>query len=165
MIAARTGEIVPGSRLPHFARESTRGLIDTEALSGRPVVLLFLPLLSELGCRSYLQDFPSDQAEYQRLEAEIVVISTGSPESGTDLPFPVIAGAGDLFHQFHFIHDEGPWWGVVIADRYGILDRVFSEPSCGQLPSESRVAQLLQSAESSCPECGVPEQHWVDAVG
>ena len=160
----RTGALA-GNRLPHFVCESTRGAIGSRELSGRPVLLLFLPSFNDEASRAYLRDYISDEDEYRRLDAAVVVVTAGSVSVAEDLPFPVVPDGSELFSQFHLVHDEGPWAGVVIADRYGYVVQWDSEPSADLLPSQSRVAQVLQGAESVCPECGVPEQRWLDAVG
>jgi len=150
--------------LPRFVWDSDRGVIDSEAVAGRPLVLIFLPSLHDDPSRAYLSEFAANRNEYERLEAHVFVITASPVPPATSITFPLISGKPDPFEQFGLVHDEGPWAGVVIADRYGSVAHWESAPTPDLLPSQPRVAQLLQSAESVCPECGVPEERWLETV-
>jgi hypothetical protein len=157
-------QMLIGGRSPRFVWDSDRGEIASEAMAGRALVLIFLPSLHDDSSRAYLRGFVANQNEYKRLEAKVLVITAGLVPPTMSIPFPVISGEPFPFEQFQLVHDEGPWAGVVIVDRYGSVAHWESEPTPDLLPSQPRVAQLVQSAESSCPECGTPEQHWLEAV-
>jgi len=161
---ARPTKTLVGTLLFQFVRDSTGGMVNTRELRGKPMVLLFVPSPEEQGCRLYLQAFADDIAEYQRLDAVVVAVSTASSDAVQESALPVIWGAHDLFVQFRLVQETRLRVGVVIVDRYGIVDQCFSAVDCSGLPGEPRIAQLLQGAESVCPECGVPEARWLEAT-
>jgi hypothetical protein len=158
-------ELAPGEPPPLFAGEATTGRFDLAAYLGqRPVVLLFLPDVTDPLCADYAKAFVSDAAHYRALNA-VVVIITISTLGGRELPgVPVVAHAGEVFGHYGLTQDGPPKSAVVIVDRYGLVHAAYVRAACSDLPEEGRVARVLLGAESVCPECGVAEKHWREAV-
>jgi len=150
--------------VPSFARESSRGPIAARDESGRiPRVLIFCPAADTEGCDECLRSVQADWSEYERLGTEIVVVAPGALK--TELPFAVISNAPDLFASFGFVDEEKrPQAGVAVVDRYGQVDAYYTGKDLAALPTESVIAARLASAESQCPECGVPEKRWEEVA-
>jgi|GEM_PF-3163435 hypothetical protein len=156
-----------GEQLPPFVGISDQGLVDSGELRGRrALVLLFLPEPLEPPCARYLDAFASHEGDYRHLGAAIVVVSDVlACRPGGDCPFPVIARGRELFTRFGFSDEHGaPRAGVVITDPFGTVDRCYAADDCAGLPAERTIARVLLGAVSACPECGAPEQHWLDAA-
>lgn len=155
-------EELVGKTLPAFARDSSQGRFLAQDGSGQtPHVLVFCPSPETPGCQEYLQSMLRDQATYDRLYAQVVIVA--AEEHPTDLPFAVIAHARDLFSALGFVDEEGnPQAGVAVVDRYGQVEACYAAADFAGLPAESLVARQLESAEAQCPECGVPEARWRD---
>ncbi len=153
-----------GDKAPRFERESTGGPISSWDLSGRrPRILVFCPSLDDAQCVNYLEKIAADQEEYDRLEAVVVVITAGDAGRPGATALPAISGAPDLYAQFGLIDDRGRAQpGVVVIDRYGMVDSCFTGAEFMDLPPESSILRRLISAEAACPECGVPEKQWAD---
>ncbi len=153
-----------GERCPLFTRESSRGRVDLSAYVGlKPIVLLFVPDLAASDCGAYLNEFTANHDHYRSLDALVIVVTVGV-SSGNELPFTVITEARDIFEQFKLMSQTSPAAGVMLVDRYGQVRHAQLATSCPELPAETRVAKLLLGFESLCPECGVPEEHWLAAV-
>jgi alkyl hydroperoxide reductase subunit AhpC len=154
-----------GDKAPRFERNSTGGIITSWDLSGRrPRLLVFCPSLDDAQCMDYLEKIAADQEEYDRLEAVVVVITAGDAGRPGATALPVIAGARDLYAQFGLVDPEGgarP--GVIVIDRYGMVDSCFTGAEFMDLPPESSIIARLTSAEAECPECGVAERRWTEA--
>jgi len=153
-----------GQHTPWFRRESSQGNTAVGDGSGRtPWVLVFSPRPEVSGGPEYLRAIHENRGEYDRLGARVAIISIG--ELTLDLPFPVIAGALDLFARFGFMDRQGnPRCGVVVVDRYSQVDCCYSGGDFTDLPAPRVILQRLEGAESVCPECGVPEAQWLDVA-
>ena len=154
----KTGER-QGSPAPMARRAET---FDIRRTAGRrPMVLLFMPDLETPECRSYLQAFEHNRAEYERLEAAVVVVTLGEVPHSAGLPdLPVLSHGEAVFRGYGLPKGEEAAPAVVIVDRYGMVEASFTGETCADLPAEARVALRLQGAESACPECGVAEGRW-----
>ncbi len=153
-----------GERCPVFVRESSRGRVDLSAYVGlKPIVLLFVPDFAASDCGAYLNEFAANYDHYRALDALVIAVTAGDA-SGGDLPFAVIAEARIVFEQFKATSQGSLAAGVMLVDRYGQVRYAQLAASCSELPTEARVAKLLLGFESLCPECGVPEEHWLAAV-
>jgi peroxiredoxin len=154
-----------GDKAPRFERESTGGVVSSWDLSGRrPRLLVFCPSLDDAQCTDYLEKIAADQEEYDRLEAVVVVITAGDAGRSGATALPVLAGAQDLYAQFGLTDPEGRAQpGVVVIDRYGMVDSCFTGAEFVDLPPESSIISRLTSAEAECPECGVAETRWAEA--
>lgn len=157
-------EDLVGERCPVFARESSRGRVELSAYVGlKPIVLLFVPDLSAAECGAFVNAFAADYDHYRALDALVVALTAGT-SSGGDLPFALIAEARDIFEQFKAMSQGSQAAGVMLVDRYGQVRYAQLAASCSELPAEARLAKLLLGFESLCPECGVPEEHWLAAA-
>jgi peroxiredoxin len=160
-------ESLVGMELPAFGRRHCTGPTDlSDILGSNPPVLLFLPDVASPACRAYIRSFGARREEFDYLGGVIVVITT-SPKSvvPAGIPFPVAADAHDLFRDHGLLGgDNSPRAGVIVADRYGTVHSVYWGAACSDLPEARRVARALLGAESLCPECGVPEEHWIEAT-
>ncbi len=167
MPGTRSCQSLIGKQLVPFARDSSQGPFNvSESLGHRPLILVFLPDLGSPACHGYVRALEANRGEFEELDGVIVVV-TAAPKAAAhaDLAFPVAADAHDLFAEYGLVEErEKLRSGVIIADRYGTVSSVYCETTCSELPDEVRVARALLGAESSCPECGVPEQHWLEAV-
>jgi peroxiredoxin len=160
-------ESLIGMDLPAFVRRPSGGATDlSDMLGGKPSVLLFLPDVESSACRAYIRTFRARREEFDHLGGVIVLITTSPPAAGhARSPFPVVADAPDVFRDHGLMASgEEPRAGVIVSDRYGTVGSVYCGATCADLPNASRVARALLGAESLCPECGVPEKHWLEAV-
>ncbi len=152
-----------GRTAPAFSRQSSRGYLELKTLLGRkPLVLLFMPDLSDPGCSAYVNAFGRDLPHYRALGSEIIVLTAGASVGPRGMPFVVVPKAKEVFATYGVLGgDELPLAGVVVVDRYGEVASAHAGETCSDLPEEPRVARLLLGAESVCPECGVAEDHWL----
>ncbi len=151
----------PGESAPAFRH----GGFDLAAhLGQRPVVLLFLPDMNGPACADYVAEFAADITHYQSLNAVVAVV-TPSCEARELAEVTLVPGAEEAFAFYGLGRtDWGLSAGLVIIDRYGQVSAVYERERCSDLPDEQIVARVLLGAESVCPECGVPEDHWVKAT-
>jgi peroxiredoxin Q/BCP len=81
-LQAQSGELAPGTMAPEFSLPSQAGsTLALKALRGQWVVLYFYPKDMTSGCSLEAHNFQRDAAEYAKLHATIVGISTDSIES------------------------------------------------------------------------------------
>lgn len=160
-------EALIGKTLPAFTADSSRGRLELGGPhSRRALVLLFLPCLGSAECREYVAGFVAQRPAYEHLGARVVLVTAAAGSGGlTDIPYPVLADGAGLFAR-HGLVDEpgGPTAGVIIVDRYGTVASCYTGTGCADLPAEPRVRRAVLAAEAVCPECGVPEDHWLDPV-
>jgi peroxiredoxin len=160
-------ESLVGMELPAFGRRHCTGPTDlSEILGSNPPVLLFLPNVESPGCRAYIRTFHARREEFEYLGGVIVVVTTSSKSAvPSGISFPVVTDAHNLFRDHGLLSgSDSPRAAVIVADRYGTVHSVYWGGACTDLPEARRVARALLGAESLCPECGVPEDHWLEAV-
>jgi len=159
----RTAEILVGKRAPSFSLQSSKGRLDLGVWLGRKaLVLLFMPGLDEPKCRSYIESFERNRGHYRAFDADVVVVTAGVFTDQHEASFPVVSDALQVFSDYGVLgEDERALCGVVVVDRYGEIAFAHAAETCSRLPHESRIAKRLVGAESVCPECGVPEEHWL----
>jgi hypothetical protein len=149
-----------GESAPEFVRDSSQGMVTSHDPSGiHPHLLVFCPTLEGV-CHDYVEHLQSNRGEYERLQAQILVITAGQ-QTTSDLPFPIVSEAEDLFGQYGLYDEEGkPHAALIGIGRYGTLESYAAGPTELDLPEEQPVLSRLSSAENLCPECGVPEELW-----
>jgi peroxiredoxin Q/BCP len=74
-------DVQVGRPAPAFTVETEAGPISRDSLVGHPVVLYFYPRDMTPGCTTEACDFRDANAEFQRLGAQVIGISTDSLES------------------------------------------------------------------------------------
>lgn len=155
-----------GKTAPAFSHQSSQGYLELKALLGKkPLVLVFVADLADPGCSAYVNAFQRDLSHYRGLGSEIIVLTAAASVEPKDLPFRVVPAAQEVFATYRLLgENELPLAGVVVVDRYGEVAAAHAAQTCSDLPEEPRIGRLLLGAESVCPECGVPEDHWLEAA-
>ncbi|MBN1458036.1 MAG: redoxin domain-containing protein [Armatimonadetes bacterium] len=155
-----------GRSAPAFSHESSHGYLELKKLLGKkPLVLLFVADLDDPSCRAYVDAFERDSRHYRAFGSEVIILAAGTSVGPRELSFVAVPEAQEVFSVYEMLTEEGlPLAGVVIVDRYGEIASIHAAQVCSDLPSEPRVARLLVGAESLCPECGVPEDHWLEVA-
>ena len=161
-----TVSTLEGKKAPTFSLQSSQGHLDLKDYLGRkPVVLIFVPDLAHPECGEYIQAFQQNGDHYRAFGASVIVVTAGVATGPKELPFAVASDALEVFRHYDLARQGGlPLCAVVIVDRYGDVASAHAVETCSELPEEPRVGRLLVGAESLCPECGVPEQHWLEAA-
>jgi len=159
-------EALIGRTLPAFSADSSRGRLELGGPHSRgALVLLFLPCLGSAECREYVAGFVAQRPAYEHLGARVVLVTAATPSEPAHIPYPVITHGAELFSRHGLVGEPGgPTAGVIIVDRYGAVASCYTGTGCADLPAEPRVRRAVLAAEAVCPECGVPEDHWLDAV-
>lgn len=131
----------------------------------RNLVLLFLPGLEHLKCRTALENFAAYRQEYEEKAAQVLVIFSGPTakaalEEGQAYPFPLLADPDGSVTQAYaallpFPVGEEPM--VFVLDRYRGSVVAFVGPELDKPAIHQEILEWLAFIEIQCPECGVPE--------
>lgn len=161
------GQIVPLFRLSAANRHGQFGPSDYK--QHRNLVLIFFRSVECRKCRQLLQEIAAHYGEYQRMEAEVLAISTGETArlrqlaQDLALPFPVLTDSDgritDLYLKQTKLAAEtaAPEAAVFVADRWGAIFQVKIAEREHDLLAEEEIREWLEFIELQCEECFPPE--------
>lgn len=144
-----------GSIAPEFVLPSQTGETVSlrDYLGNRPVVLFFYPKDDTPGCTKQACAFRDDYAEFGRLDAEVIGISSDSVESHQgfalrhDLPYTLLSDEGGKVRRLYGVPNTlGLFPGRVtyVIDKEGVVRHVFSS----QVGVEKHVEEALKALRS-----------------
>jgi peroxiredoxin Q/BCP len=133
----RAKKVDVGSAAPDFALPSQSGEIVNlkDFLGSRPVVLFFYPKDDTPGCTKQACAFRDEHAEFARLDAEVIGVSSDSSDSHRrfaarhDLPFTLLSDEGGQVRDLYGVPNSfGLFPGRVtyVIDGVGVVRHVFS---------------------------------------
>ena len=145
-------KVTAGSVAPDFTLHSQSGEMVSlrDFLGKRPVVLFFYPKDNTLGCTKEVCAFRDSFEELDKLDAEVIGISSDSVDSHKGfaekhkLPFTLLSDQGGKVRSLYGVPNTlGIFAGRVtyIIDREGVLRNVFSS----QIAVEKHVAEALKT--------------------
>ena len=143
-----------GSKAPDFSLPSQSGeMVNLKDFLGqKPVVLFFYPKDDTPGCTKEACAFRDDYAEFGKLDAEVIGISSDSVDSHRrfaskhDLPFTLLSDEGGMVRKLYGVPNTfGLFPGRVtyVIDEEGVVRHVFSS----QLGVEKHVEEALKVLE------------------
>ena len=141
-----------GSKAPDFSLPSQSGeMVNLKDFLGqKPVVLFFYPKDDTPGCTKEACAFRDDYAEFGKLDAEVIGISSDSVDSHRrfaskhDLPFTLLSDEGGKVRRLYGVPSTfGLFPGRVtyVIDEEGMVRHVFSS----QLGVEQHVKEALKA--------------------
>ncbi|HZG61987.1 MAG TPA: peroxiredoxin [Rubrobacteraceae bacterium] len=144
-----------GSTAPDFSLLSQSGqMVNLKDFIGeKPVVLFFYPKDDTPGCTKQACAFRDDYEGFEKLDAEVIGISSDSVESHRrfaakhDLPYTLLSDEERKLRKLYGVSNTlGLFPGRVtyVIDKKGIVRHVFSS----QLGAEKHVEQALKSLRS-----------------
>jgi peroxiredoxin Q/BCP len=152
----KVGSVAPGFTLPSQGGE----MVSLEDFFGRkPVVLFFYPKDDSPGCTREVCVFRDSFEEFEKLDAEVIGISSDSVESHRsfavkhDLSFTLLSDeAGNIRRLYGVPKTFGLFPGRVtyVIDREGVVRHVFAS----QLSVERHVQEALMALRSDFPKAG-----------
>ena len=119
----------------------------------KPVVLFFYPKDDTPGCTKEACAFRDDYDQFEKLDAEVIGISSDSVESHRrfakkhDLPFTLLSDEGKKVRRLYGVPNTfGLFPGRVtyVIDEEGVVRHIFSS----QLGVEQHVAEALKALQS-----------------
>jgi thioredoxin-dependent peroxiredoxin len=147
----RVGE---GSKAPDFTLPSQSGvMVNLKDFLGKPVVLFFYPKDDTPGCTKEACAFRDDYDQFERLDAQVIGISSDSVESHSrfaskhNLPFTLLSDEGRKVRRLYGVPNAfGLFPGRVtyVIDEEGVVRHVFSS----QLGVEQHVEEALKALQS-----------------
>jgi thioredoxin-dependent peroxiredoxin len=142
--------VAPDFTLPSLSREMV-SLKDF--LGKKPVVLFFYPKDDTPGCTKQACAFRDDYEEFEKLDAEVIGISSDSVDSHRsfaskhDLPFTLLSDEGGKVRRLYGVPNSfGLFPGRVtyVIDQAGVVRHFFSS----QLGVEQHVEEALRALRS-----------------
>ncbi len=146
----RVGSVAPDFTLP----SQTGEMVSLEdSIGKRPVILFFYPKDDTLGCTKEVCAFRDSFEEFEKLDAEVIGISSDSVESHKsfakkhNLPFTLLSDEGGKVRKLYEVPNTlGIFPGRVtyVIDQEGIVRHIFSS----QVAVERHVDEALEVLES-----------------
>ena len=144
-----------GSKAPNFTLPSQSGVMVNlkDFIGKKPVVLFFYPKDDTPGCTKEACAFRDDYEEFNKLDAQVIGISSDSVESHRrfakkhDLPFTLLSDEGRKVRRLYGVPNAfGLFPGRVtyVIDEEGVVRRIFSS----QLGVEQHVEEALKALQS-----------------
>jgi thioredoxin-dependent peroxiredoxin len=144
-----------GSKAPNFTLASQSGeMVNLKDFIGtKPVVLFFYPKDDTPGCTKEACAFRDDYDQFEKLDAEVIGISSDSVESHRrfakkhDLPFTLLSDeVGQVRKRYGVRHSFGLFPGrmTYVIDEEGVVRHIFSS----QLGVEQHVEEALKALQS-----------------
>jgi peroxiredoxin Q/BCP len=144
------GSVAPDFTLPSQSGETVNL---NDFLGKRPVVLFFYPKDNTLGCTREVCTFRDSFEEFNKLDAEVIGISSDSVDSHRDfaekhkLPFTLLSDEGGKVRRLYRVPTSfGIFAGRVtyVIDQEGVVRHVFSS----RIAVEKHVEEALKSLQS-----------------
>jgi glutaredoxin-dependent peroxiredoxin len=156
-MALQIGDVAPDFSL--YSSEKT--LVHLRELRGKPVVLLFFPLAFTNTCTKELCSTRDDMAIYQDLDAQILAISTDSPQTLarykqdnnfnfvllSDFNKEVIRAYEVMYEEFSLGMRGVAKRAVFVIDPEGIIRYLEILEAAGHLPDMLALQQALRSLQ------------------
>jgi peroxiredoxin Q/BCP len=150
-----TGKAEVGSLAPNFTLPSQSGeIISLEDFIGKkPVVLFFYPKDDTPGCTKEVCAFRDEYGAFEKLEAEVIGISSDSVESHRNfaakynLPFTLLSDEGGKVRELYGVPNSfGLFPGRVtyVMNKEGVVRHIFSS----QLGAKQHVEEALKALRS-----------------
>jgi thioredoxin-dependent peroxiredoxin len=144
-----------GSKAPNFTLPSQSGVMVNlkDFIGKKPVVLFFYPKDDTPGCTKEACAFRDDYEEFDKLDAQVIGISSDSVESHRrfakkhDLPFTLLSDEGRKVRRLYGVPNAfGLFPGRVtyVIDEEGVVRHIFSS----QLGVEQHVEEALKALHS-----------------
>jgi peroxiredoxin Q/BCP len=143
-----------GTKAPDFTLPTqTGGLVSLGDYLGKPVVLFFYPKDDTLGCTREVCAFRDNFEQFEKLDAEVMGISSDSVESHRDfaeqhkLPFTLLSDEGGKVRRRYGVPNTlGLFPGRVtyVIDEEGIVRHIFTS----QLGVEKHVEEALEALDA-----------------
>ena len=144
-----------GSKAPNFTLPSQSGVMVNlkDFIGKKPVVLFFYPKDDTPGCTKEACAFRDDYEEFNKLDAQVIGISSDSVESHRrfakkhDLPFTLLSDEGRKVRRLYGVPNAfGLFPGRVtyVIEEEGVVRRIFSS----QLGVEQHVKEALNALQS-----------------
>jgi thioredoxin-dependent peroxiredoxin len=154
-IGQSKGKVKVGSVAPDFTLPSQSGVMVNfkDFIGTKPVVLFFYPKDDTPGCTKEACAFRDDYEEFDKLDAQVIGISSDSVESHRrfakkhDLPFTLLSDEGRKVRRLYSVPNAfGLFPGRVtyVIDEEGVVRHVFSS----QLGMEQHVEEALKALRS-----------------
>jgi thioredoxin-dependent peroxiredoxin len=160
-IGQTKGKVKVGSVAPDFTLPSQSGVMVNfkDFIGTKPVVLFFYPKDDTPGCTKEACAFRDDYDQFEKLDAEVIGISSDSVESHRrfakkhDLPFTLLSDEGRKVSRLYGVSNAfGIFPGRVtyVIDTQGVVRHIFSS----QLGVEQHVEEALNALQSisSCTD-------------
>jgi thioredoxin-dependent peroxiredoxin len=154
-IGQKKGKVKVGSVAPDFTLPSQSGVMVNlkDFMGKKPVVLFFYPKDDTPGCTKEACAFRDDYEEFDKLDAQVIGISSDSVDSHRrfamkyDLPFILLSDEGGKVRRLYGVPNTfGLFPGRVtyVIDEEGVVRHVFSS----QLGVEQHVEEALKALQS-----------------
>jgi thioredoxin-dependent peroxiredoxin len=154
-IGQTKGKVKVGSVAPDFTLPSQSGVMVNfkDFIGTKPVVLFFYPKDDTPGCTKEACAFRDDYDQFEKLDAEVIGISSDSVESHRrfakkhDLPFTLLSDeVGQVRKRYGVRNSFGLFPGRVtyVIDEEGVVRLIFSS----QLGVEQHVEEALKALQS-----------------
>jgi thioredoxin-dependent peroxiredoxin len=154
-IGQSKGKVKVGSVAPDFTLPSQSGVMVNfkDFIGTKPVVLFFYPKDDTPGCTKEACAFRDDYDQFEKLDAEVIGISSDSVESHRrfakkhDLPFTLLSDeVGQVRKRYGVRNSFGLFPGRVtyVIDEEGVVRLIFSS----QLGVEQHVEEALKALQS-----------------
>jgi len=151
-----------GSKAPNFTLPSQSGEMVSlkDFLGKKPVVLFFHPKDDTPGCTKEACAFRDDYEEFDKLDAEVIGISSDSVDSHRkfaarhDLPFTLLSDEGGKVRRLYGVPNSfGLFPGRVtyVIHKEGVVRHVFSS----QLEAVRHVEEALEALKSIGSRSGI----------
>lgn len=154
-MALQIGDIAPDFSL--YASE--KKMVHLHELRGKPVVLLFFPLAFTSTCTKELCSARDEMAVYEELEAQILAISTDSPQSlarykqDNDFNFTLLSDYNkEVIRAYDVMYEEFSLGmrgvakrAVFVIDAEGVIRYLEVLEVAGHLPDMLAIQQALRS--------------------
>jgi thioredoxin-dependent peroxiredoxin len=154
-IGQTKGKVKVGSVAPDFTLPSQSGVMVNfkDFIGTKPVVLFFYPKDDTPGCTKEACAFRDDYDQFEKLDAEVIGISSDSVESHRrfakkhDLPFTLLSDeVGQVRKRYGVRNSFGLFPGRVtyVIDEEGVVRLIFSS----QLGVEQHVEEALKALQA-----------------
>jgi peroxiredoxin len=163
-MATRTGsaKIKPGQIIPAFsltAANRPERIGPWSYKQRRNLAIIFLHSAECQICGELLRKMAENYGEYQRLEAEALVIAPDGIDRLRQLarelalPFPVLADDDGKVRDRYLKMDGQSEAAVIVADRWGATFACQVAGREHDLPAEAGIREWLEFIELQCEEC------------
>ena len=154
-IGQTKGKVKVGSVAPDFTLPSQSGVMVNlkDFICTKPVVLFFYPKDDTPGCTKEACAFRDDYEEFDKLDAQVIGISSDSVDSHRrfakkhNLPFTLLSDEGRKVRRLYGVPNAfGLFPGRVtyVIDEEGVVRHIFSS----QLGVEQHVEEALKALQS-----------------
>jgi peroxiredoxin Q/BCP len=154
-IGQTKGKVKVGSVAPDFTLPSQSGVMVNlkDFICTKPVVLFFYPKDDTPGCTKEACAFRDDYEEFDKLDAQVIGISSDSVDSHRrfakkhNLPFTLLSDEGSKVRRLYGVPNTfGLFPGRVtyVIDEEGVVRHIFSS----QLGVEQHVEEALKALQS-----------------